>query len=96
MKKYNIIYADPPWKYNDKAAAGKRGASFKYPVMTLKEICDLPVQNISHNNSALFLWVTFPMLKEGLQVVESWGFEFKTVAFTWIKANRKFYKDQLY
>lgn len=42
-KKYKIIYADPAWSYDDKASAGKRGAMYKYKVMTHEEICNLPV-----------------------------------------------------
>ena len=87
-KKYNIICADPPWQYRDKCKAGKRGASFKYPTMKLKDIKDLPIGKISNNNSALFLWVTFPFLKEGLEVIESWGYTYKTLGFVWIKLNK--------
>jgi N6-adenosine-specific RNA methylase IME4 len=88
-KKYNIIYADPPWNYNDKASAGKRGASFKYNTMTLGEIKDLPVNNISEDNCILFLWVTFPQLPNAFEVMKEWGFEYKTVAFNWVKKNKK-------
>ena len=55
MKKYNIIYADPPWKYNDKGNAGKRGASHKYNVMSIMDIMLLPVQEIAAKNCTLFL-----------------------------------------
>jgi len=86
--KYDIIYADPAWTYNDKANAGKRGACYKYDLMTHEDICNLPIQNISSENCILFIWVTMPMLAEGLQTIKSWGFKYKTCGFTWIKQNK--------
>lgn len=88
-KKYNIIYADPPWKYRDKATAGRRGAIYKYPTMSINEICDLPIRNISADNCALFIWTTAPMIDKCFDVIRSWGFKYKTIAFTWIKENKK-------
>jgi N6-adenosine-specific RNA methylase IME4 len=87
--KYNIIYSDPPWTYRDKASSGKRGVHYKYDLMTLQDIKSLPVSQISADNSILFLWVTFPLLKEGLEVIESWGFKYKTIGFNWVKKNTK-------
>ena len=88
-KKYGIIYADPPWSYKDKALAGKRGACCKYPVMTLEDICNLPINNIAADDCVLFLWVTMPKLDECFEVIKSWGFKYKTCAFTWIKTYKK-------
>jgi N6-adenosine-specific RNA methylase IME4 len=85
---YQVIYADPPWSYNDKAAAGKRGASFKYPTQDKGWLRNLPVPSIAAPNSVLFLWVTMPLLDEGLDLIKAWGFEYKTVGFTWIKRNK--------
>lgn len=82
-KKYQIIYADPPWSYNKKVGMGM--ADDHYPTMTLQEICDLPVPQLADKNCALFLWVTFPMLREGLEVIKAWGFNYKTAAFVWVK-----------
>lgn len=87
-KKYNIIYADPPWSYQDKAAAGQRGASFKYPTQTKEWIDDLPVKTIAADDCALFLWVTMPKLNECWDLITKWGFEYKTAAFTWVKKNK--------
>lgn len=87
--KYKIIYADPPWKYNDKARAGKRGAEFKYPCMKTVDICNLPIADIADDNSILFLWTTMPMLPDAMKVIDAWGFKFKTNGFTWIKMNKK-------
>lgn len=88
-KKYNIIYADPPWSYNDKALAGNRGACCKYPTQSKDWIDNLPVINIADDDCALFLWVTMPKLNECWQLIEKWGFVYKTVAFTWVKKSKK-------
>lgn len=89
MKKYQIIYADPPWSYRDKALAGNRGASCKYPVMGGGALQDLPVSQIAAEDCVLFLWVTMPKLNEVFDLINAWGFEYKTVAFTWLKRNKK-------
>ena len=86
---YSIIYADPPWSYRDKALAGNRGASCKYDVMSINDIKSLPVNNISEKDCVLFMWVTMPKLDECLGVIDSWGFVYKTCAFTWVKTNKK-------
>ena len=86
-KKYQIIYADCPWDYNDKGCNGTMANHYKG--MKLKDICELPVKNISDRDCALFFWSTYPFLQEALQVIESWGFKYKTIAFQWIKQNRK-------
>lgn len=88
MKKYKIIYADPPWSYKDKALAGNRGAICKYPVMSIEDIKALPIKELADKDCVLFMWVTMPKLNEIFPVIESWGFEYKTVAFTWVKRNK--------
>lgn len=88
-KKYNIIYADPPWMYKDKALAGNRGAGCKYNLMNDKSIEELPISEICADDCILFMWVTYPKLQEGLNVIKSWGFTYKTCAFTWVKTNKK-------
>ena len=76
-KKYKIIYADPPWRYDfSKDNADK--IENHYPTMSLKEICDLQVP--SDDNSVLYLWATAPKLLEALEVMKSWGFTYKTHA----------------
>jgi len=57
--------------------------------MTINDIKTLPINQISDDNSILFIWVTFPLLQEGLDTIKSWGFEYKTIAFNWIKKNKK-------
>ena len=90
QKKYGIIYADPPWTYRVYSSKGKgRSAASHYPVMDLQEIMALPVGSLADKDCALFLWVTFPNLQESFEVIRSWGFTYKTVAFVWIKQNRR-------
>jgi N6-adenosine-specific RNA methylase IME4 len=88
-KKYQIIYADPPWSYKDKALAGNRGAGCKYKVQTKNWLDNLPVFEIADNNCILFLWVTMPKLNECWDLIKKWGFTYKTVGFTWVKRNKK-------
>ncbi len=87
-KKYSIIYADPPWKYNDQMPS-KSKAINHYSTLSTKDICKLPVRDITEDNALLFIWVTGPHLEEALQVVSAWGFKYRTVAFVWHKENRK-------
>jgi N6-adenosine-specific RNA methylase IME4 len=84
--KYQIIYADPPWNYKDQGCSGTMANH--YPGMNLADICNLNVRSISADNCILFLWSTYPMLKEALTVIESWGFKYKSIAFLWIKLNK--------
>ena len=87
MEPYQIIYADPPWRYDQKGVDG--AAERHYSTMSLEDICKLPIKSISAKDSILFLWATFPQLPAALQVISAWGFKYKTVAFLWLKKNRK-------
>lgn len=85
---YNVIVADPPWSYSNKyikspnrTLHGMTGANAHYNTMTLEDICLMPVSNISTRNSILFLWVTTPLLDEGIITLRSWGFQYKTSLF---------------
>jgi N6-adenosine-specific RNA methylase IME4 len=75
---YNVIYADPPWQYSNSGSEGS--ADSHYPTMPTEDICtlltDIGVYIV--DNSVLFMWVTNPLLEDGLQVVRSWGFKYKT------------------
>ena len=90
MKKYKVIYADPPWAYKvwSKKGAG-RSAESHYPTMDIAAIKALPVGELADKDCALFLWSTTPNLIEAFKVIKAWGFTYKTVAFVWIKTNRK-------
>lgn len=98
-KKYNIIYADPPWSYRDYTskevaeknlnANSKKSVVMKYDVMKTTNICDLPIEKITADDCILFMWVTMPKLNEVFDVIKSWGFKYSTVGFTWVKKNKK-------
>lgn len=83
---YDVIYADPPWCYKTKNTGGsfKSGASFKYPTMSKEEIASMPIKGMMKANAVCFLWVPVPLLPEGLYVMDSWGFTYKTM-LTWKK-----------
>lgn len=87
-KRYSVIYADPPWSYRNKGT--RAAADNHYQTMSLLDIQVLPVQDIANDDCALFLWATFPMLREALETMEAWGFSYKTAAFVWAKQNRRF------
>lgn len=86
--KYNIIYADPPWKYNQQTTKASRTVNLHYNTMKTEEMYNFPIKNISESNCVCFMWVTYPKLKEGIELLEKWGFKYKTVAFTWVKKNK--------
>ena len=87
-KKYDIIYADPPWQYDQKLNKGQYAgdkASYHYQTMDTDSICRIPVKEIRDENSLLFLWVSSPHLLDGIKVGEAWGFKYITVGFVWDK-----------
>jgi len=100
-KKYEIIYADPPWDYKgkmqfDRSGKGAGGvdidkkifisaAKFKYPTLKIDELKKIPIEEITKKDCLLFMWVTNPHLKTGIELGEAWGFKYKTVAFVWDK-----------
>jgi N6-adenosine-specific RNA methylase IME4 len=79
---YPIIYADPPWKYNDKLGAGG------YPLMSLHELTAMPVGALAHTDAVLFMWATWPTLPDALALGAAWGFGFKNCGFLWVKLNK--------
>tara|TARA_R100001015_G_C4630996_1_gene193127 strand:+ start:219 stop:803 length:585 start_codon:yes stop_codon:yes gene_type:complete len=94
-KKYNIIYADPPWSYKVwTAKGGHKSASAHYNVMDIEDIKSLPVHKIADKDCVLFIWVTFPNLVEGIDTLQSWGFTYKTCGFVWVKTNRNYSINQ--
>ena len=74
---YPIVYVDPPWRY-EYSPTDNREIENHYPTMTLEEICLLPVAEIATPDSVLFLWTTSPKLAESMQVIEAWGYTYKT------------------
>ena len=89
-KKFDVILADPPWEY--KAWPSKKwGVTFThhYKSMKLEDVKNLPVQSLCKENCVLFLWTTCPNIPNALEVIKAWGFTYKTIAFVWIKQNKK-------
>ncbi len=95
-KKYKIILADPAWKYG--GGKGKNSSKWgnslsAYNCMKLSDLKKIPVYDIANKNSALFMWVTLPMIQEGLELMKAWGFKYKTTAFVW---NKLYYSGKPY
>jgi N6-adenosine-specific RNA methylase IME4 len=102
-KKFDIIYADPPWDYGGKLQFDKTStcqerldlarkifissAEFKYPTLKTSELMELPVHEIAKDDSLLFMWSTNPHLEQAIALGKAWGFDYKTVAFIWNKCN---------
>jgi N6-adenosine-specific RNA methylase IME4 len=86
MKKYNIIYADPPWRYNDSHCSG--ACEKHYNTMSINDLCNLPIKEIAADDCILFIWATYPLLPEAIKLIEAWGFKYKTIGFQWIKTNK--------
>jgi N6-adenosine-specific RNA methylase IME4 len=83
--KYAAIYADPPWKWKPRSERGEHNTEQHYPTEELDDIKALPVGDLAADDCILFLWAIGPMLPHALQVIEAWGFTYKTIAFTWVK-----------
>jgi N6-adenosine-specific RNA methylase IME4 len=98
FKKYEIIYADPAWSFGDRLRSSKKKADGKmdyrelerhYDTMSIKEMCEIPVKNITAENSVLFMWTTDAHLEEAMKVINAWGFKYKTIGFVWNKKTNK-------
>lgn len=87
-RKYNIIYADPPWEYKESGGGHRGTAGLPYHTMPTEEICSLPVLGISAETSILFIWATFRKLEECLRVIKAWGYEYYGLAFDWLKTGK--------
>jgi len=91
---YNIIYLDPPWKYNSRANHKTRfrgGACGHYPLMTMAEIAALPIPDLAARDCAVLMWCTFPYLDKQAKLFEHWGFRYRTQFLTWTKLNKRGY-----
>ena len=97
MKKYNVIYADPAWKYNrgvhqetfPKRKQIRTERELPYDTMTIEQMKGLNIKQISESDCACFMWVTDSHLKQGIELLESWGFKYKTIVFIWKKITNK-------
>lgn len=82
-KRYSVIYADPPWRY-EYSISNSREIENHYPTMDLEQICLLPVPDIAAQDAILFMWTTSPKLEESMQVIRAWGFNYRT-CLVWVK-----------
>ena len=80
---YKAIYADCPWRYDDQNCNG--AAEQQYSSMTLDQLCSLPIAQIAAPDCALFAWATFAKIEDALTVIRYWNFQYKSVAFDWVK-----------
>lgn len=88
MKKYQIIYADPPRPWATYSAKGRVKTSDRhYPLMSMEDLIGLDVASISDKDSILFLWTQDGLLKSAIALGEAWGFTYKTIGFVWDKQN---------
>lgn len=94
-KKYEIIYADPPWSYYNDMTVNPDCTTVKgmrrppYPVMSINDICKLPIKNITAENAILFIWTTDYHLASCIEkVIPAWGFKYKTIGFVWAKKDK--------
>lgn len=86
---YGAIYADPPWRFEtwneSNACEGSRAPTYK--TADAGVLADLPVAEIAARDSVLFMWISWPLLTDAIGLIGSWGFQYKTCAFSWIKAH---------
>ena len=98
MGDYNVVLADPPWKYHDSVKSHKnengtyaRPEGYRsldhYPSMTLDEMAEIPVRDMCADECVLYMWTTGPNLDVAIELGRCWGFEYKQVAFVWDKVN---------
>jgi len=94
MKRYKIIYADPPWPFKVRsktnfvsgyAGAAPSHAQRPYPIMEIKELMAMPIESLASEDCALFMWVVAMYIPDALAIAKAWGFKYKTVAFVWEK-----------
>ena len=81
-----VILADPPWQFRTSVY---KGGTCAYPTMVVNDICALPVKKLCGPQAALFLWTTDAHLQQALKVMTAWGFQYKTIAFVWVKTTKK-------
>ena len=91
MKTYDVILADPPWSFRvwNRDTGSDRSAESHYKTMSIDEICALDINQLTSKNCALFLWCVWPSIFDVKQVIKAWGFEYKTIAWVWVKAKRR-------
>lgn len=89
LGKFDVIYADPPWSYAEVPYFKKSLAiQYKYPTLRQKDIMSLDIASIAKKNSWLFLWAVWAQLPHALEVIDAWGFSYRTCAFVWAKKTK--------
>jgi N6-adenosine-specific RNA methylase IME4 len=94
MKKYQIIYADPPWKYGSKSAVNNttgndiKKLSEHYESMSTREICELPIKDITEKDACCFSWFTSSHGEDAYKVMRAWGFKPIKIGFVWEKITK--------
>jgi N6-adenosine-specific RNA methylase IME4 len=85
-RKWSVIYADPPWAFENRSEAGEgRNPNQHYQTMTIEQMMEMPVQEIAEEDAILAIWVTDPTLEQAMHLIKAWGFTFKSVLFYWAK-----------
>jgi N6-adenosine-specific RNA methylase IME4 len=88
-KTYPVIVADPAWSFTTYSAKGEEKSPSKhYKTMSIKDICDLPVKEVAAKDAILFLWVYQPLLPQAFEVMNAWGFDYKSIGFVWRKLTK--------
>lgn len=89
--KYGAIYADPPWGFQcwdgKDLRVASRGSVTPYDTMTMEQLAALDVASLAADDCALFCWIVWPTLPSAIKLINTWGFEYKTCAFSWMKAD---------
>jgi N6-adenosine-specific RNA methylase IME4 len=86
---FATIYSDPPWAFKTRGKNGHgRSAERHYPTMSLREIKELPVQDIATRDCHLFMWTTGPHLPQAFEFIKAWGFRYSGIGFVWIKLDK--------
>jgi N6-adenosine-specific RNA methylase IME4 len=90
MTRYGAILADPPWSFRNWSARGTgRNALSHYDCLDFDSLAALPIADLAADDCALFMWATDPLLPQAIDLLRAWGFEYKTVAFHWVKLNKR-------
>jgi N6-adenosine-specific RNA methylase IME4 len=94
--KYGAVLADPPWQFNSLWGGRPKKIGDNYPsraidshydTMTIDDICALPVSDLAASDCVLFMWTCWPVINRAFEVLQAWGFTYKTCAFSWMKAD---------
>ena len=88
--KYQIIYADPAWDFKgggiyQDSGRKDRSISSQYKLTKTNDMAKLPIKDITDKDAFLFMWCTDSHLKQGIELMEAWGFRYSTIAFIWVK-----------